>query len=135
MKESTGVFLGFGAVAVGVILVPIAFSLFGMKAMDRPPANVDGPISRAFLGVEADANGPAKPVPAVDTVLPVGMPQDAALRDLHKEGFDCSPQDHGAVCRRTLPHASASEDWTVTLSFDEAGHLASRSGASRVKSL
>ena len=135
MKESTGVFLGFGAVAVGIVLVPIAFSLFGLKAVDKPPANVDGPISRAFLGVEADADGKAEPVPAIDGLLPVGMPQDAALRDLHKEGFDCSPKERGAVCRRTLPHTSASEDWTVTLRFDEAGRLASRSGESRVKNL
>ena len=134
MKESTAVFLGFGAVAVGIVLVPVAFSIFAMKAMDKP-ANVDGPISRAFLDVEADANGKAEPVQAIDGLLPLGMPQNVALGDLRKEGFECSSKDHGAVCRRTLPHASASEDWTVTLRFDETGRLVSRSGANRVKSL
>lgn len=135
MKESTAVFLGFGAVGLGIVLVPIAFSVIGMKTIDKPPANVDGPISRAFLGVEADADGKAEPVQAIDGLLPLGLPQDAALADLRKEGFACSSESRGALCRRTLPHSSASEDWTVTLRFDETGRLASRSGASRVKSL
>lgn len=135
MRESTAVFLGFGAVAFGIVAVPVAFFFYGAHAMDRQSTNVDGPISRAFRAVDVDANGSAEPVPAIDGLLPLGVTSDAALRDLREDGFDCSAKAGGAVCVRTLQHGSSSESWTVTLTFDASGRLASRSGSNRAKSL
>lgn len=135
MRESTAVFLGFGAVAFGIVAVPVAFFFYGAHAMNQQQPNVDGAISRAFLAVDIDANGSAEPVRAIDGLLPLGLAGDAALRDLRDNGFDCSTADGGAVCLRNLRHGSSSESWTVTLSFDPAGRIASRSGITRVKSL
>ena len=135
MKESTAVFLGFGAVALGIVAVPVAFFFYGAHAMNGQPANVDGPISRAFLAVDVDSNGSPKPVPALNGLLPLGTPEDAALGDLRRDGFDCAPEPNGTLCQRTLHHGSSSESWTVTLTFDAAGHLASRSGSTQAKSL
>lgn len=135
MKESTGVFLGFGAVALFIAAVPVAFLFFGSHVMDKPLANVDGPISRAFLGVDVDSNGAAEPVPAIDNLLPLGMPADTAVDSLQDNGFDCTKQQRGTVCSRTLNHGSASERWTVTLTFGADGSVASRSGTTQAKSL
>ena len=135
MKESTAVFLGFGVVMLGIIAVPIAFFFYGAHAMEGEPANVGGPISRAFLAVDVDSNGSPEAVSAIDGLLPLGTPKDAALGDLRRDGFDCAPKHTGTLCQRTLHHGSSSESWTVTLTFDAAGHLASRSGSTQAKSL
>lgn len=135
MKETSAVFLGFGAVALGIVAVPMAFFFYGAHAMNQQPANVDGPISRAFLGVDVDSNGSAEPVPGIDGLLPLGMPEAAALSSLGKDGFDCARRDGGTTCQRSVHHGSSSESWSVTLTFDGNGRLASRSGNTRAKSL
>ena len=135
MKETKAVFLGFGAVAFAIVGVPVALFLYGMHEMDKPPTNVEGPISQAFLGVHVGGNAPARPVPAIDDLLPVGMSEDAALRDLHRDGFDCSRKGRRTVCLRSLHHGSSGESWTVTLTLDEAGQIAARSGTVSVSSL
>lgn len=132
MREGRAEMLGFGAVALGVAAVPVAFFLFTARGAETPPSDMRGPVARAFLAVEVEGEGSAQPVPAVDRLFPLGMPQAEALRDLDGDGFACSRTDGEALCKRSIPHAALAESWTVALRFDGAGVLVARSGEIQV---
>ena len=103
--------------------------------MEKTPTDVGGPISQAFLAVDVASNGAAQPVPAIDGLLPLGMPADTAVAIFRTTASTAGRSRVARSCLRTLHHGSSSESWTVNLTFGADGGVASRSGTTQAKSL